>query len=102
MTAPQAPGKDLYSPRSWTAIPAESSPDAVEACTNVDPVVPPADRSDDNDDFVLDFAARWVHFGGGTAEDIFIAFGWNEARYFERLRYLAIPGVRHRGLVDRS
>lgn len=89
MTATKAPGMDLHPSRSRIAIPTQSSPDAVDACANIDPVVLPAARSDENDDFVLDFAARWVHFGCGSAEDIFIAFGWNEARYFERLRYLA-------------
>ncbi|KAF0956918.1 hypothetical protein [Rhodococcus sp. T7] len=89
MTATQAPGMDLYPSRSRIAISTQSSPDAVQACAHIDPVVLPSARPEENDDFVLDFAARWVHFGGGSAEDIFIAFGWNEARYFERLRYLA-------------
>lgn len=40
------------------------------------------------DHAVLQFALRWAAFGGGHADDIFIAFGWNEKRYFTRLQAL--------------
>ncbi|KAF0956959.1 hypothetical protein [Rhodococcus sp. T7] len=82
-------GRELHPPRSRMTTPAQSSPDAVHTCAHIDPVVLPAARCDANDEFLLDFAARWVHFGGGSAEEIFLTFGWNEARYFGRLRYLA-------------
>ena len=46
-------------------------------------------RSTRDDDLVLEFGTRWAVFGGGNAEDIFVTFGWTEARYFQRLQVLA-------------
>ncbi|PQP19267.1 hypothetical protein [Rhodococcus opacus] len=46
-------------------------------------------RSKRDDDLVLEFGNRWAVFGGGSAEDIFVTFGWTEAQYFERLKVLA-------------
>ncbi|MDV7090008.1 hypothetical protein GXW84_40670 [Rhodococcus sp. IEGM 248] len=46
-------------------------------------------RSKRDDDLVLEFGNRWALFGGGSAEDIFVTFGWTEAQYFERLQVLA-------------
>lgn len=37
------------------------------------------------DDVVLAFGIRWLDFGGATAEEIFVTFGWTESRYFQRL-----------------
>ena len=51
---------------------------------------------------VLDLGVRWVPFGGASAEEIFVLFGWSEARYFQRLhalsqRYVVTDtGLRHR------
>ncbi|REE70809.1 hypothetical protein C8E05_0135 [Rhodococcus wratislaviensis] len=46
-------------------------------------------RSKRDDDIVVEFGNRWALFGGGSAEDIFVTFGWTEAQYFERLQVLA-------------
>ncbi|CAG7620297.1 hypothetical protein SIM91_17950 [Rhodococcus opacus] len=46
-------------------------------------------RSKRDDDLVLEFGNRWAVFGGGSAEDIFVTFGWTEAQYFARLQVLA-------------
>lgn len=51
---------------------------------------------------VLDLGARWVPFGGASAEEIFLLFGWTEKRYFQRLQELSERhvitdvGLRHR------
>jgi hypothetical protein len=34
---------------------------------------------------ILDFAARWHRFGGGTAEDIFVMFGIDEREFAVRV-----------------
>lgn len=34
---------------------------------------------------ILDFARRWLPYGGGTAEDILVEFGIGEREYFRRL-----------------
>lgn len=34
---------------------------------------------------IVDFAVRWHPYGGGDADDIFIAFGLTENDYFHRL-----------------
>lgn len=34
---------------------------------------------------MLDFAIRWRPWNGGSAEDIFVAFGLTETQYFLRL-----------------
>ncbi|MEN0136343.1 MAG: hypothetical protein AAGC80_14415 [Rhodococcus sp. (in: high G+C Gram-positive bacteria)] len=44
---------------------------------------------DHEDEFVLNFGIRWIDFGGADAEDIFVAFGWTETRYFQRLEAVA-------------
>jgi len=41
----------------------------------------------DGDD-MLAFALRWLPFGGGDPEDIWIAFGLSERVYFHRLQML--------------
>lgn len=43
-------------------------------------------RPDPTDaDRILDFAARWHRFGGGSPEDIFITFGIDKATYAARV-----------------
>ncbi|MBC2639890.1 MULTISPECIES: hypothetical protein [unclassified Rhodococcus (in: high G+C Gram-positive bacteria)] len=61
---------------------------------------------DHEDEFVLNFGIRWIDFGGAGVEDIFVAFGWTEARYFERLecvaarRFAPIENTIRRQLLD--
>lgn len=51
-------------------------------------------RPDPTDaDRILDFAARWHRFGGGSPEDIFITFGIDKATYAARV--LAIVDDAH-------
>ncbi|MDJ0420556.1 hypothetical protein ACVH9Z_32010 [Rhodococcus opacus] len=41
-----------------------------------------------NEDYLremLRFAVRWEPYGGGSAEEIFVAFGLDEAEYFTRV-----------------
>ena len=40
---------------------------------------------DDQPADILDFARRWYHYGGGSAEDILVEFGITEHEYFHRL-----------------
>jgi hypothetical protein len=37
------------------------------------------------DDDIVAFAMRWRHWGGGSAEDIFVQFGMSSDQYFRRL-----------------
>ncbi len=37
---------------------------------------------------LVDFAAMWLHYGGGSREDIFVSFGLTEEQYFQRLLHL--------------
>ena len=34
---------------------------------------------------MLDFALRWVDFGGGPAEDIFVEFGVSDKVFYQRV-----------------
>lgn len=34
---------------------------------------------------ILDFARRWLPYGGGSPEDILVEFGMTPARYLDRL-----------------
>ncbi|AYJ50325.1 hypothetical protein [Rhodococcus sp. P1Y] len=36
-------------------------------------------------DLMIDFARRWLHYGGGSASDIFVQFGVSDTIFFERL-----------------
>ncbi|MBY4039223.1 DUF3263 domain-containing protein [Rhodococcus fascians] len=37
---------------------------------------------------MLDFASRWVHYGGGSQDDIFVEFGISSTTFFRRLSLL--------------
>lgn len=45
------------------------------------------------------FALRWAPFGGGSSEDIWMAFGITEHTYFARLE-IVLAGARLAGLDD--
>ena len=48
--------------------------------------------SDTDARHMLDFAARWRHGGGGSAEDIFVLYGLSSQVFFERLQSLIRTG----------
>ena len=52
----------------------------------------PIPISDTDARHMLDFAARWRHGGGGSAEDIFALYGLSSQVFFERLQSLIRTG----------
>jgi hypothetical protein len=43
---------------------------------------------------LVDFAIKWRHWGGGTAEDIFLEFGLSSDQFFSRLATALTPDGR--------
>jgi hypothetical protein len=52
----------------------------------------PVPISDTDARHMLDFAARWRHWGGGSAEDIFVLYGLSSQVFFARLQSLIRTG----------
>jgi hypothetical protein len=52
----------------------------------------PVPISDTDARYMLDFAARWRHWGGGSAEDIFVLYGLSSQVFFARLQSLIRTG----------
>lgn len=38
-----------------------------------------------NSNYMITFAVRWRHWGGGPGEDIFVEFGLSQREYFMKL-----------------
>ena len=44
--------------------------------------------NDQNSNYLLTFAKKWRHWGGGSAEDILVEFGLSPSEYFRQLQTL--------------
>ncbi|RZL78928.1 MAG: DUF3263 domain-containing protein [Rhodococcus sp. (in: high G+C Gram-positive bacteria)] len=42
----------------------------------------------DNTNYMLTFARKWRHWGGGSGEDILVEFGLSQREYFRKLLVL--------------
>ncbi len=47
---------------------------------------------------MLDFAVRWMPYGGGEAEDIMVTFGMSPETYFRRLEHVLTHPAQPTGL----